>query len=150
MGGCIFERHVARSKTGVLGGSELFSFFHQRTNVNKTVTGRTTETAPPRGTSGSEKSADDLWASSVISIRHLSKSFGPVAALKDVSLDVRPGEILGICGENGAGKSTLVKILTGVYRPETKGSFWSLASRQLSRQHRGTRRNVGSRLCRRN
>ena len=54
----------------------------------------------------------------IIGVRHIWKSFGPIAALKDVSLDIGPAEIRGICGENGAGKSTLVKILTGVYRPD--------------------------------
>lgn len=54
----------------------------------------------------------------VLSVRGLSKSFGPIAALKNVSIDIAPGEIRAICGENGAGKSTLVKILTGVYRPD--------------------------------
>ena len=57
-------------------------------------------------------------AQSVLSIRHLSKSFGPIAALKDISLDIGSGQVPGICGENGAGKSTLVKILTGVYQPD--------------------------------
>ena len=56
---------------------------------------------------------------SLIGTRNLSKSFGAIAALKDVSLDIAPGEIRAICGENGAGKSTLVKLLTGVYRPDS-------------------------------
>jgi ABC-type sugar transport system ATPase subunit len=55
---------------------------------------------------------------SLIGARNLSKSFGAIAALEDVSLDIAPGEIRAICGENGAGKSTLVKLLTGVYRPD--------------------------------
>src|SRR2546430_5787643 len=59
-----------------------------------------------------------MQASSVLGVRGLTKSFGPITALKDVSLDVAAGEIRAICGENGAGKSTLVKILTGVYRPD--------------------------------
>ncbi|MFL6804663.1 MAG: sugar ABC transporter ATP-binding protein [Xanthobacteraceae bacterium] len=57
-------------------------------------------------------------AASVLGVRGLTKSFGPITALRDVSLDFRAGEIHAICGENGAGKSTLVKILTGVYAPD--------------------------------
>jgi ribose transport system ATP-binding protein/rhamnose transport system ATP-binding protein len=53
-----------------------------------------------------------------IDIQSVSKTFGAIAALTDVSLTIGKGEIHAICGENGAGKSTLVKILTGVYRPD--------------------------------
>ena len=48
----------------------------------------------------------------------VSKSFGGVHALRDVSLDLLAGEIHALCGENGAGKSTLIKILSGFYAPD--------------------------------
>ena len=48
-------------------------------------------------------------------MRHITKTFPGVVALSDVNLDVRKGEIHGICGENGAGKSTLMKVLSGVH-----------------------------------
>lgn len=48
----------------------------------------------------------------------IRKTFGPVAALDDISLEVRPGEIHGLLGENGAGKSTLMRVLFGMLRPD--------------------------------
>jgi ribose transport system ATP-binding protein len=50
----------------------------------------------------------------VLQARGVSKEFGAVVALSDVSIDVYPGEIAGLVGDNGAGKSTLIKILSGV------------------------------------
>jgi ABC-type sugar transport system ATPase subunit len=50
--------------------------------------------------------------------RGLSKSFGHVRALRDVSLDIHENDILAIVGDNGAGKSTLTKILSGVHLPD--------------------------------
>ena len=51
----------------------------------------------------------------ILTMDHISKSFGSVKALTDVSLSVSRGEIHAICGENGAGKSTLMNVLSGVY-----------------------------------
>ncbi|SLM18477.1 putative ribose/galactose/methyl galactoside import ATP-binding protein [uncultured spirochete] len=58
----------------------------------------------------------------IVSVKNLCKTFPGVAALKNVSFDVYPGEILILLGENGAGKSTLMKILAGAYR-KTSGSI---------------------------
>ena len=54
----------------------------------------------------------------VLEARSVSKYFGRVIALKDVSLAVRPGEVNCLLGDNGAGKSTLIKILSGVHAPD--------------------------------
>ena len=61
-------------------------------------------------------------ASPVLEAQNLSKSFGPVEVLRDVSLSVDRGEVHAIIGENGAGKSTLMKILAGNHSP-TRGEI---------------------------
>ncbi len=54
----------------------------------------------------------------MIEVTNLTKSYGPIKALKDVSFHVAPGEIVGLLGPNGAGKSTTIKILTGYLQPD--------------------------------
>jgi ABC-2 type transport system ATP-binding protein len=54
----------------------------------------------------------------MIKVENLTKSYGSVQALKQVSFEVNPGEIVGLLGPNGAGKSTTIKILTGYLHPD--------------------------------
>jgi D-xylose transport system ATP-binding protein len=55
----------------------------------------------------------------IIEMKEVSKHFGGIQALREVSIDLYEGEILGIVGHNGAGKSTLIKILSGAYTMDT-------------------------------
>ena len=54
----------------------------------------------------------------LMELRNVSKTFGGIAALSDVSLSLRSGEIHCIAGQNGSGKSTLIKIVSGVHKPD--------------------------------
>ena len=75
-----------------------------------------------------------------IRLDRLVKHYGSIAALQNVSLDVRPGEIFGFLGVNGAGKTTAIRILLDLCRP-TSGSAWVFG---LSCQQRG--RDVRARI----
>ena len=59
----------------------------------------------------------------LVQMKNISISFGGVRAVDDVSLDLYPGEVVGLLGHNGAGKSTLIKILSGAYRMDS-GEIW--------------------------
>jgi simple sugar transport system ATP-binding protein len=68
--------------------------------------------------SGNGREADDA-----IRVEHISKRFGAVRALEDVSMHLPRGEVLGLVGDNGAGKSTLIKIICGYQKPDTGTIF---------------------------
>jgi simple sugar transport system ATP-binding protein len=59
----------------------------------------------------------------VVRLVDVTKWFGGVQALRGITLDVYPGQVLGLVGDNGAGKSTLVKILSGLHHPDS-GELW--------------------------
>lgn len=51
----------------------------------------------------------------LLEMKNITKKFGEVVALNNISISLETGEILSLCGENGSGKSTLMKVLCGIY-----------------------------------
>jgi ABC-type sugar transport system ATPase subunit len=66
---------------------------------------------------------EPLPRKAVLKVENVSKNFGSVVALNDVTLEVYEDEVVGLVGDNGAGKSTLIKILSGVFPPDRGGLY---------------------------
>jgi len=77
----------------------------------------------------------------MIDVTNLTKRYGDVLAVNNVSFSIRPGEVVGLLGPNGAGKTTILRILTG-YLPATQGSA-RLAEYEVSENSLEVRRRIG-------
>jgi ABC-2 type transport system ATP-binding protein len=66
---------------------------------------------------------------SVLSVRNISKTFGPVRAVDDISFSVRRGSITGLLGRNGAGKTTTIRMITGIFLPDAGSIEWEPSER---------------------
>ena len=60
----------------------------------------------------------------LLSVQHLSKAFAGVRAVQDFSLEVQPGEVVGLIGPNGAGKSTIINLVSGFHQPSSGAVFF--------------------------
>ena len=67
----------------------------------------------------------------VLDVQSVSKRFGGVQALNDVSIYLEEGEVLALAGDNGAGKSTLIKVISGVYHPDKGDIIFNKENIQL-------------------
>jgi len=70
-------------------------------------------------TAAANQPSPGAGAAPIVELHNIHVSFGGVRAVDDVSIDLRPGEVVGLVGGNGAGKSTLMKVLSGAQRPDS-------------------------------
>jgi branched-chain amino acid transport system ATP-binding protein len=78
----------------------------------------------------------------LLSIRNVTRRFGGIVAIDDVSLDVEPGQIVGLIGPNGAGKTTLFNVITRLYRPDSGELDFEGRSLLRTPPHRIIRRRI--------
>ena len=80
----------------------------------------------------------DPGSQPLLALEGFTKSFGPVDALKDVELNVAPGEVVALVGDNGAGKSTLIKAIAGAQPPDSGSATWEGRPVRLNTPHDAT------------
>lgn len=80
-------------------------------------------------------------AETMVRLKNVSKQFGPVKALDDVSFEIRRGEILGLLGPNGAGKTTAMRILAGYFPPSSGEIF--IGENSLAKYPEKVKRMIG-------
>jgi ABC-type sugar transport system ATPase subunit len=73
------------------------------------------------GSGGTDVAASDR---PLLTLRNVSKTFGPVKALANVDLDVLPGNVTALAGDNGAGKTVLIKTISGIWPPDEGQILW--------------------------
>jgi len=130
------ERHVWIPPRGSVQNTQITHFAHPLAETDATVTPipspdfedaliALTLASTPRAASApspsrrkSDLAAPPSSSEPAASARHITKRFGHATALDDVSLDVWPGEVVGLIGANGAGKTTLLRILLGLERAD--------------------------------
>ncbi|MBV8815691.1 MAG: sugar ABC transporter ATP-binding protein [Verrucomicrobia bacterium] len=78
----------------------------------------------------------------VLRVQSVSKRFGGVHALENVSLELNPGEVLALAGDNGAGKSTLIKIISGVHQPDEGQIFYDGAEVNFENPHKAREQGI--------
>jgi ABC-type sugar transport system ATPase subunit len=94
---------------------------------------------------GKDGQADGAPVADVLlSLRGISKHFGPVTALDDVNLDVPAGRVTALIGDNGAGKSTLIKVIAGIHGPDHGEIYWSGERVDIRTPHDATQLGVAT------
>lgn len=75
----------------------------------------------------------------LLEMKNITKKFGDVVALNNISISLEMGEVLSLCGENGSGKSTLMKVLCGIYPyGDYEGEIYFLNERLIAKNIRET------------